>query len=240
MNDLERQLVELNEALLKLHMGEQIEPKLLAQARTVVSGGRPLINTGAGNDTVIINGADDHDCNCPPGPPGPKGDKGEKGDKGDQGTNGEAGADGLPGITGDTGPQGIQGPPGPNGDQGPSGVPGIQGEPGPQGPPGEQGPPGTCSNEPRTNLVTKNYTVAMDDYYIGFANPRPISVALPSYPPNSIELIFKDELGPPVGSRIITLITEDGSQIDGQTRLTIERPYQVVRLIYHTGAWYSI
>jgi Collagen triple helix repeat (20 copies) len=235
MNDLERQLVELNEALLKLHMGEQIEPKLLVRARTVVSGGRPSIDTGAGNDTIIIN--ETESVAGPVGPPGPKGDKG---DKGDQGTNGEAGVDGLPGIAGDTGPQGLQGPPGTDGGQGEVGVPGNQGEPGLQGPPGEQGQPGIYDNEPRTNLVTKNYTVAMDDYYIGFANPRPISVALPSYPPHSIKLIFKEEFGSPVGSRIVTIITEDGSQIDGHNRITIDKPFQVVRLIYHIGAWYTI
>ncbi len=228
MNGLERRLVELNEALLKISMGEKADDDLIKQARQVLSGA-PMIDTGTGNDTVIINQADD--CKCPPGPPGPVGPPGPKGDKGDQGPIGETGAPGLPGAAGDTGAQGLPGPPGADGDQGPIGPPG---EPGPQGPPGE------CNCRCKTTVVTKNYTVAMDDYYIGLANPRPIIIALPSYPEHCIEVMFKEELGPPVGNRKITIVTEDGSQIDGQPNFTIEEPYQFVRMIYHTGAWYII
>lgn len=228
MNALEGRLVELNEALLKLSKGEPVSGQLLAQALSVVAGATHLINTGSGNDTVIINEGDNDDCRCAPG---------SNGDVGEQRPVGETGATGLPGSTGDTGPQGLQGPPGIDGLPGPSGPPGEKGEPGIQGPPG---PSGQLDCRDKTTLITKNYTVEMDDYYIGLVNPRPITISLPSYPTQSIELVFKEELGTVIGNRKITIVTEDGSQIDGRLSYTIDHPYQTVRVIHHSGSWYII
>jgi Collagen triple helix repeat (20 copies) len=246
MNGVNRRLVELNEALLKLSMGQKVDDNLLIQARQVLSGAvGPLIDTGSGNDTVIINQGDDKDCKCLPGPPGPTGPPGSKGDKGDQGTGpqGEQGPSGVTGAQGPVGPTGEQGVPGPAGANGVDGSPGPSGAQGPAGPPGEQGVPGPvgeCSCQCATTVVTKNYTATMDDYYIGVANPRPATITLPSYPARCIQLIIKEELGPPVSNRKITITTEDGSLIDGNIDFVITEPYEVLRLIYRGGEWHVI
>jgi len=105
MDSLERRLVELNDALLRLSSGEKIDPVVFNQARQVLSGAS--INTGPGNDTVIINKTinqgDKNGCICPPGPEGPVG---------------------PPGPPGPIGPIGEQGPPGEQGPIGPPGPPG--------------------------------------------------------------------------------------------------------------------
>ncbi len=109
MDSLDRRLVELNEALLKLSMGQGTPaPELLEQARRVIAGG-VRFNTGPGNDTVIINGQGDCDDTGPQGPQGPTGPAGGQGPQGPTGPAGEAGA---PGTIGPTGPQGPTGPTG--------------------------------------------------------------------------------------------------------------------------------
>jgi hypothetical protein len=80
----------------------------------------------------------------------------------------------------------------------------------------------------------------MADYYIGVANPRQVTITLPSYPSHCIQLVIKEELGPPVGNRIITITTEDGSLIDGNTDFVITEPYEVLRLIYRGGEWHVV
>jgi hypothetical protein len=53
MNDIERKLVELNQALLKLSAGGRPTEEMISQAQSALSGYR--IDTGSGNDVVIIN-----------------------------------------------------------------------------------------------------------------------------------------------------------------------------------------
>jgi len=98
MDPLERKLVELNEALLRLTYGEKISPELLSQAQRVISGGK--INTGPGNDTVIINQGANNDGECHPGATGATGPEGPIGATGATGPQGE------PGPIGATGPAG--------------------------------------------------------------------------------------------------------------------------------------
>lgn len=96
MNSLEARLVELNEALLNLAAGRKIDDNLLRQAQHAIAGGQ--VNTGPGNDTVIINQGDNNDCKeCPPGPPGPEGPPGPPGESGPQGEPGPVGPPGPPG-----------------------------------------------------------------------------------------------------------------------------------------------
>jgi hypothetical protein len=90
MNDLERRLVELNEALLNLAEGKPVHDDLLKQARQALSGSS--VNTGAGNDVVIINNHEDDCDECPPGPPGPQGPQGEQGPPGPKGDKGDPGS----------------------------------------------------------------------------------------------------------------------------------------------------
>lgn len=202
MDETRRRLVELNEALLKLSLGEKIDDKLIHQARQFVSGG-PIIETGVGNDTIIINQGDNCDT-CPPGPPGPQGEQG---------------------------PQGDQGPIGPSGEQGP------QGEPGPIGP---VGPPGKCDCQCSAILVTQDYAAKMDDYYIGVNSTGPTTITLPDNPPDCTEIIIKAEMGPPLGNRKISVVTDDDSTIDGDDQYIIEVPWQSLSLIFRDKNWYII
>lgn len=96
MDGLERKLVELNQALLKLAAGQKPTEALVLQAQRALSGARLDVDTGPGDDIVIVNNDNgcDESCVCPPGPPGPPGE------------------------------QGPPGPPGPPGEQGPPGPPG--------------------------------------------------------------------------------------------------------------------
>jgi hypothetical protein len=47
-------------------------------------------------------------------------------------------------------------------------------------------------------------------------------------------------MGPPLGNRKITIITSDGSTIDGADDYIIEVPYQSVRLICRGSEWWII
>lgn len=104
MNGLERKLVELNEALLNLSKGVPVSDDILTRAYQVVAGAS--IDTGPGNDTVIINQGDNDGCKCPPGPTGPTGPAGDTGPQGPTGPAGEQGPQGEPGPIGPTGPAG--------------------------------------------------------------------------------------------------------------------------------------
>ena len=211
MDSLDRRLVELNEALIKLSQGHHPSQEQLDRARQTLAGGHSLCDIGGpGNDTIIINGAA-NDCNpCPPGPPGPQGPSGE---------------------------DGAQGPPGP---QGPSGETGEQGPPGEPGPPGPPGANGVCSCECKTTLVSEDYNAQMDDCYIGVNSSRPVSITLPIDCANGHEIIVKAEMGPPLGNRKVTITTADGSFIDGDDEYVIEVPYQSLRLICRNGDWWII
>jgi hypothetical protein len=208
MDSLERRLVELNEALLKLNAGERLDPKIFDQARQVLSGGT-TINTGPGDDTVIINKTinkgDGNDCNeCVPGPQGPPGKDGEPG------------------------------PPGPPGADGQTGATGPQGEPGATG---ATGPAGECSCKCSTTLVSQDYTAQMDDYYIGVNSTGPVTVTLPSDCTDCQQIIVKAEMGPPLGIRKVTITTSDGGTIDGSTDYVMEVPYESVTLLCRGGNW---
>jgi hypothetical protein len=183
MNDLERRLVELNEALLNVASGRVVDLNLLAQAQRALAGGSNL-NTGAGNDTVIINN-DNEDCNCPPGPPGP---------------------------------------------QGPSGPP---------GPPGEPGPPGACDCC-KAVLVTSNYTVNADDFYIGIKITKSVIITLPTEGIACQQLLIKSEMGPPLGKRKVTIKTDDGSLIDGKATYVLQEPYESVMMFCRDGSWWTV
>ena len=98
MNTLETRLVELNQALYKLYtLREMPTNRMLEQSQTVLAGGS--IQTGPGNDVVIITNDDDDDCEQgPAGPPGPPGPAGPSGEQGPPGPQGEQGPQGKPGT----------------------------------------------------------------------------------------------------------------------------------------------
>lgn len=212
MTPAERRLVELNEALLKLSMGHRPSDELIEQAQRVLAGGKPTIDTGAGNDTVIINNPAPEPCPepCPPGPPGPPGP---------------------------SGPSGEAGPPGPPGETGQSGETGPPGPPGPVGPPG---PPGECDYQCEAILVAQDYTADMDDCYIGVNSLGPVTITLPADCGDSHQIIIKAEMGPPLGNRKITITTNDGSTIDGDAKYVMTVPWESVHLFCRGGNWYIV
>ena len=221
MDSLDARLIELNEALLKLSAGQKPDEKMIDQARQVLSGGRPTINTGSGNDTVIINHGDDNGCECPPGATGPTGATGPQG---------EIGSTGPIGATGPTGATG------PSGENGATGESGATGEP---GPPGATGATGECSCQCQTTLVSQDYTVTLDDYYVGVNSDGPVTITLPADCTDCHQVIVKAEMGPPLGNRKITIVSEDGT-IDEELEYIIEVPYQSVHLICRGGDWWII
>ena len=235
MDGHDRRLIELQQALLNLNAGKPIDPRLLEKAQLQLAGGRFPIDTGSGNDTVIINNNQGGDCDeCPPGPPGPPGPQGPKGEQGDPGP------EGPPGPPGSTGEQGPPGPPGPEGPQGPIGPTGEPGPAGEQGPPRPPGPPGECSCKCSVTLVSEDYDAEMDDYYIGVNSNGPVTITLPPDCGDCQEIVVKAEMGPPLGNRKITITTIDGSFIDNQSSYIIEVPYQTVHLICRSGNWWII
>jgi hypothetical protein len=212
MNSMESRLVELNEALLKLTTGKYPNESLLKKAEQALAGVN--INTGPGNDTVVINKTinkgDNNGCEYPPGPPGPQGPQGEQG------------------------PEGPPGPPGPAGETGEQGPPG---EPGPIGPPG---PSGEGDRKCKTILVSEDYTVTLDDYYIGVNSSGPVTITLPGDCQDCDEYIIKAEMKPPLGNRKVTIVGANGETIDGYPDYIIEVSHDYVRLICNGGNWWVI
>lgn len=103
MDSLDRRLIELQGALLKLATGQPVSSELFQQAQRALSGITNDLNLGPGNDTVIINN-DNNGCEpCPTGPTGPPGVSGATGATGAAGDG-----TGATGATGATGPGGSQ------------------------------------------------------------------------------------------------------------------------------------
>lgn len=102
MDGLERKLVELNDALLRLTLfKDKPDDKLLKQAQLALAGAK--IDTGPGNDTVIINQGENDGGNGPTGPTGPTGPQGDPGPTGPTGATGPTGGQGPTGPTGPAG-----------------------------------------------------------------------------------------------------------------------------------------
>ena len=91
MDSMSRRLIELQGALLKLATGQPVSQDQFEQAQKALSGYTWDINTGPGNDTVVINKTINKNSDC--------------------GT-GVTGATGATGVTGETGAAGVTGPTG--------------------------------------------------------------------------------------------------------------------------------
>lgn len=143
------------------------------------------------------------------------------------------GPPGPPGPAGPAGPQGDPGPAGPQGEQGAQGDQGIQGE---IGPPGPAGP----SSDTNTTLIHSNYYASEDDFYIGVESDGPSTVHLPPHAEDGCQIVVKAEMKPPLGNRKITVVTDDGSKIDGASSYVIQVSYEAVWVIKRGDAWHII
>lgn len=121
-----------------------------------------------------------------------------------------------------------QGPPGPQGEQGPPGPPGPQGEQGEQGPQGE-------SSQNAVTLISNDYVVRPEDFYIGVDSTGPITITLPE-PVDGRELIVKLEMAPPIGTRKVT-VDGDGFLIDGEAEVVLKTAYALIWIKARDNHW---
>jgi hypothetical protein len=246
MDELERRLVELNDALLKLASGQSVNEQLLRQANYSLAGGKGrlgLIDTGAGNDTIIINEtagstSEIMEQEVVRGEPGPQGDVGEQGPQGEPGKDGEVGPQGIQGEPGENGKDGEPGPKGDDGEQGPQGYEGPMGKQGPQGEKGEDGEDGKIEEfVPQVIVISEKYEVQPEDYYIGVNADKPIEIQLPTSLPNAMRVIIKSEMKPPMGNRKISVVAQFPESIDGQGSITISTAYGSLSMIKRDTTW---
>lgn len=133
--------------------------------------------------------------------------------------------------------EGTQGPQGPMGPVGPQGLMGPQGPKGDKGDTGPQGESGKCTcNRRKTILVQDDYKMQADDYYVGVRSDKPVTITLPITLDHYVDFIVKAEMGPPLGNRKVTIVTGDGSLIDGQTSVVLQEPYESRQFVYR-GGW---
>jgi hypothetical protein len=197
------------------------------------------INTGDGDDVVIINNGDSDEANEPNNccAPGVQGYTGSAGDIGPIGYTGSAGSEGP------SGPPGIDGEAGATGYTGSSGNDGIIGYTGSQGPIGYTGSAGICIEpcfDAATTLVTDDYTIEDENCYVGVNADKAITVTLPRDAPDGKLYIIKLERGSPVGDRKVTIVPSDGELIDGKSKLVLENAYSSAHLIQRGGKWHIV
>lgn len=149
---------------------------------------------------------------------------------------------GPPGPPGPQGPAGPQGDPGPIGPQGNTGDQGLQGPQGEQGVQGDVGPPGPAgpSSNTNTTLIHSNYYASEDDFYIGVNSDGPSTVHLPPDAEDGCQIVVKAEMKPPLGNRKITVLTDDGSKIDGSSSYVMQVSYEYLWVIRRGDAWHVI
>ena len=155
-------------------------------------------------------------------------------------STGVPGPIGPVGPPGPEGPAGVTGPPGVTGPSGgPTGATGIAGPTGAQGEIGPAGPTGPAGGGalPNAVVVSEDYTVQLNDYYIGVNNEKPITITLPDEPPRGTQYIIKLQIGSPVGNRKVTV--KGGSQIDSVSMIVLTNPYESLDILFQ-GAWHII
>lgn len=111
---------------------------------------------------------------------------------------------------------------------------------GPPGPPGPPGPSGSCCHQMPVKLVSNDYYLELKDVYIGTDNTKSINIVLPENPEQGKYYIIKLEIGAPVGNRKVKILPPGTATIDGQNYITLQNPYESVRLIYHQTNWFLI
>ncbi len=88
-----------------------------------------------------------------------------------------------------------------------------------------------------TRLASEDYVCTTDDAYIGVNSDGPTQITLPLSPQNGKVVIVKAEMSSALLNRRVTIITADGSLIDGRSKHMIVKAYGVVNLLYREGKW---
>lgn len=91
-----------------------------------------------------------------------------------------------------------------------------------------------------TKIITESYQITDDDCYIGVKCDKPVILTLPAKVDDGRLIIIKAEMKPPMGNKTITIVTRDGSTIDGYINHTIQVSHDFVHLIYHNNAWHIV
>lgn len=47
-------------------------------------------------------------------------------------------------------------------------------------------------------------------------------------------------MGPPIGTKKVTIIPSGASTIDGEAQIVLEAPYEYVQLLFRGGDWHVI
>jgi len=220
MDSLERELIELHQKLSSFKVVNKSHQDSIYMNMNITS-----------DYSVLSESSGPAGPSGPPGPIGPVGPPGPSG--GPIGPSGPQGPLGPIGPQGEKGDTGSQGPAGSIGETGPTGPTGLVG---PTGPTGPQGP----SFSGNAILVSTSYTATSNDYYIGVNSNTATTITMPPNPNNLTQIIVKSEMSQPIGNRLVTVTTSDGSFIDDSTTYVLSVPYESVVLFYRVSNWYVI
>ena len=92
----------------------------------------------------------------------------------------------------------------------------------------------------KTTTVTSTYYSTADEFYIGVASEKSITVYLPAAAADGKIITVKAEMRPPLGSRKVHIATTDGSKIDGYSDASINVSHGYITLIRNNNEWYRI
>lgn len=98
---------------------------------------------------------------------------------------------------------------------------------------------GSFGNHRTTTATTTHYATA-DEFYIGVASEKPVTIYLPADCADGKIITIKAEMRPPLGSRKIDIVTIDGSTIDGYSDASITVSHGVKTLIRNNKNWFII
>jgi hypothetical protein len=129
-------------------------------------------------------------------------------------------------------------------DCGSTGYTGSQGDIGYTGSQGDIGYTGSCSececdacDIPSCITVHDDYDITQTDCYIGVESEEPITLTLPSGAADGKCVIIKLQMGPPIGNKKVTVLSEDACYIDGNTSVDLKLPYESMQLVKNDNQW---
>jgi hypothetical protein len=97
--------------------------------------------------------------------------------------------------------------------------------------------------KPRTieiTNITGDYDAKVTDRYIGAKLEDAATITLPVEPPDGKVLTIKLEYGAPVGTKKLSIKTQEPSTIDGIGIILLTTPYASITLISSGGNWFKI
>lgn len=91
-----------------------------------------------------------------------------------------------------------------------------------------------------TTVITGDYSPTLADYYIGVDIKEETLLLLPDNAPSGTQYIIKLEYSDPIGERILSIETSDGSTIDGKDALVMDTAYKSIRLLRSSNEWFTV